>query len=191
MRWIGICERSLELMCHRAATRALAPGTLLGPKQTVQSSIAESHAELEAARLVVRKAACAIDTRGAAHARDDISIIKFYVAGILQRVIDRAIQTHGALGMTDDLPLAYWFRHERAARIYDGADEVHKTVVSRRLLRKHGLTREAFEAKGAHERDRRRKRWSRRRGVRREPARGVAQGDSARQPRHGSDRARH
>ena len=67
-------------------------------------------------------------------AREDISIIKFYVAGVLQNVLDRAIQIHGGLGMTDYTPLAYWYRHERAARIYDGPDEVHKWSLSRRIL---------------------------------------------------------
>ena len=75
-----------------------------------------------------------IDTQRAYAARVQISAIKFTVAGVLQGLLDRAIQVHGALGMTDDTPLAYWFRHERAARIYDGPDEVHKMVVARRVL---------------------------------------------------------
>ena len=83
-------------------------------------------------------AAQKIDRHGQYHARDEISLIKFYVAGVLQRVLDRAIQVHGAMGMTDELPLAYWYRHERAARIYDGADEVHKRSVARRVLRGYG-----------------------------------------------------
>ncbi len=68
-----------------------------------------------------------------------MSLIKFFVADVLQRVLDRAIQTHGALGLTDDTPLAYWYRHERAARIYDGPDEVHKSVVAKRILRGYGI----------------------------------------------------
>ncbi len=80
-------------------------------------------------------AAWKIDTVGAKAARDQISAIKFSVAGTMLRAVDTAIQVHGALGVTDDTILAYWHRHERAARIYDGADEVHKTSLGRRILR--------------------------------------------------------
>ena len=139
MRWIGICERAFELMCARAAQRELAPGKLLGQRQNVQEWIAESRAEISAARLLVLHTAERIDREGAAAAREDISLIKFFVAGIMQKVLDRAIQVHGALGMTDDTVLAYWYRHERAARIYDGPDEVHKAVVARSVLRKYGV----------------------------------------------------
>jgi len=72
-------------------------------------------------------------------ARESISVIKFYVADILQKVIDRAIQVHGALGLTDDTVLSYFFRGERAARIYDGPDEVHKSVVAKRILKGYGV----------------------------------------------------
>jgi alkylation response protein AidB-like acyl-CoA dehydrogenase len=139
MRWIGICERAFELMCTYAAKRELAPGVLLGSKQTVQEWIAESRAEINAARLLVLAAARKIDEDGAAAAREDISMIKFFVAGILQKLLDRAIQTHGARGLTDATLLSYWYRHERAARIYDGPDEVHKSVVARSELKKYGL----------------------------------------------------
>ena len=139
MRWIGISERCLELMCRYAAKRELAPGRLLGSQQVVQHWIAESRAEINAARLLVLDAAAKIDAQGAAAARVDISIIKFYAAGVLGRVIDRAIQAHGGLGVTDDTLLSYWYRHERGARIYDGADEVHKDVVARQELRKYGV----------------------------------------------------
>jgi alkylation response protein AidB-like acyl-CoA dehydrogenase len=87
----------------------------------------------------VHHAARAIDAHGSSGARVEVSCIKFFVAGVLQRVLDRAIQLHGALGMTDDTPLAFFFRHERAARIYDGPDEVHKTVVARQVLKRYGL----------------------------------------------------
>lgn len=140
MRWIGICERSLSLMCERAATRMIRPGKPLGTKQTIQNWIAESRAEIDAARLMVLRTAWQIDSEGIYAARESISLIKFYVAGVLQKVLDRAIQTHGALGMTDDTPIAYWFRHERGARIYDGPDEVHKSVVARRMLRSYGTS---------------------------------------------------
>jgi acyl-CoA dehydrogenase len=140
MRWIGMAERAFDLMCRRAAGRELNPGELLGSKQAVQHWIAESRAEIHASRLMVLDAAERIDREGAAAARVDISLIKFYVAGVLQRVIDRAIQTHGALGITDDTLLAWMARHERAARIYDGPDEVHRSVVAREILKEYGMS---------------------------------------------------
>jgi acyl-CoA dehydrogenase len=138
MRWVGICERAFDLMCSYASRRELSPGVLLGSRQNVQEWIAESRAEINAARLLVLQTARAIDRQGAAAVRKDISLIKFFVAGILQKVLDRAIQVHGALGLTDATLLSYWYRHERAARIYDGPDEVHKTVVARSELKKYG-----------------------------------------------------
>lgn len=141
MRWIGICERAFDLMCERAVTRELSPGKPLGSRQLVQSWIAESRAEIDAARLLVLRTAWRIDREGASVARDDVSIIKFHTAGTLQRVLDRAIQTHGALGITEETPLAFWWRHERGARIYDGADEVHKTSAAKRILERYGMKR--------------------------------------------------
>ncbi len=141
VRWIGICERAFDLMCERAASRELAPGKPLGLRQIVQQWIAESRAEIDAARLLVLRTAWRIDREGAAAARDDVSLIKFHTAAVLQRVLDRAIQTHGALGLTEATPLAFWWRHERGARIYDGADEVHKTAVARRILERYGMKR--------------------------------------------------
>jgi acyl-CoA dehydrogenase len=138
MRWIGICERAYDLMCDYATRRELSPGVMLGSRQNVQEWIAESRAEINAARLLVLNTAYAIDQKGAAAVRADISLIKFYVAGILQKVLDRAIQVHGALGLTDATLLSYWYRHERGARIYDGPDEVHKMVVARAELKKYG-----------------------------------------------------
>jgi len=79
-----------------------------------------------------------IEEKGAKNAREAISTIKFYVAGVLQKVLDRAIQTHGALGITEDTVLSFWFRHERGARIYDGPDEVHKSVLARHILKQYG-----------------------------------------------------
>jgi alkylation response protein AidB-like acyl-CoA dehydrogenase len=139
MRWIGICERAFEMMCTRAASREIAPGRPLATRQTVQEWIAESRAEIDAARLMVLHAAWKMQRAGQRDARVEISTIKFHVAGVLQRVLDRALQVHGALGMTDDTPLAFWYRHERAARIYDGPDEVHKAVVARQVLRGFGM----------------------------------------------------
>jgi acyl-CoA dehydrogenase len=140
MRWMGICERSFDLLCERAARRDLAPGDKLGTRQTIQNWVAESRAEINAARLMVLHAAWKIDREGAKAARDEISLIKFYAADVLMKVVDRALQAHGALGMTDDTILSYYWRHERAARIYDGPDEVHKSVVARRILRGYGLS---------------------------------------------------
>lgn len=139
MRWIGIGERAFDLMCRRAVARELSPGRALGLSDTVQAWIAESRAELDAARLYVMDTARRIDAEGASAARDAIGAIKFHVAGVMQRVLDRAIQVHGALGVTDDTPLAWWYRHERAARIYDGPDEVHKGAIARRILKQYGL----------------------------------------------------
>lgn len=139
MRWVGICERAFDLMCHRAATREIAPGKPLATRQTIQNWIAESRAEIHAARLMVLDTARKIDAQGTYHARVEISLIKFYVANVLQQVLDRAIQTHGALGITDDLLLSHWYRHERGARIYDGPDEVHKSRVARQILKTYGI----------------------------------------------------
>ena len=137
MRWIGICERAFDLMCRHAALREIAPGRTLAETGPVQTWVAESRAEIDAARLLVLQTAHKIDVEGAYAARDDISLIKFHTAGVLQNVLDRAIQIHGALGMTDETPLAFWYRHERAARIYDGPDEVHKWSVARRILSRY------------------------------------------------------
>jgi alkylation response protein AidB-like acyl-CoA dehydrogenase len=134
MRWIGICERAIDLACQHAVRRPLSSSATIADQQAVQHWLAESRAAVDAARLLVLHAAWKIDQVGAAAARVEISAIKFHVADVLLRVVDRAIQVHGALGMTDDTPLAHWYRHERAARIYDGPDEVHKWVVARAML---------------------------------------------------------
>ncbi len=137
MRWIGICNRVFDLMCHRAMTRVISPGKTLAHKQIIQSWIAESAAEIRAARLLVLNTAWTIENLGVKEARQDISLIKFVVANTMQRVIDRALQVHGGLGMTDDTIISFFYRHERAARIYDGADEVHKVSVARRILKEY------------------------------------------------------
>ncbi len=139
MRWLGICERAFDMMCRRAATRELGPGKLLGEKQTIQNWIAESRAEIDAARLAVLHAAWRIDAVGQKAARVEVSAIKFHVARVLRDVLERAIQTHGALGITDDTVLSFFYRHERGAQIYDGPDEVHKSVVAREILTRYGL----------------------------------------------------
>jgi acyl-CoA dehydrogenase len=139
MRFIGICERALDMMCRYAVTRHLSGASKpLASRQVVQMWIAESRADIDAARYMVLHAAHGIDAHGAKAMKEAISTIKFFVANVLQRVLDRAVQTHGALGVTDDTMLSYWYRHERAARIYDGPDEVHKTVLARSILKPYG-----------------------------------------------------
>ena len=137
MRWIGICERVFDMMCTRAASRDLNPGKPLAEKQTIQHWIAESRAEIKASRLMVMDTAFNMQTRGTKAVRQDISMIKFFVADVLMKVIDRAIQVHGALGITDDTLLSFWYRHERGARIYDGPDEVHKSSLARSILKSY------------------------------------------------------
>lgn len=137
MRWMGVCERAFDLMCQRAVTRNISPDKPLASKQFVQGWIAESRAEINAARLMVLQAAWTIDHYGAKAARDQISLIKFTAANTMMRVVDRALQAHGGLGVTDYTPLAAFYRMERASRIYDGTDEVHKLSVARRILRRY------------------------------------------------------
>jgi acyl-CoA dehydrogenase len=135
MRWIGICERAFLLMCEYAKSRDMGDGQKLSDKQTVQNWIAESRAEINAARYMVLHTAYKIDKEGTKAARHDISAIKFFVADVLMKVLDRSIQTHGALGITDDTLLSFWYRHERGARIYDGPDEVHKSSLAKQILK--------------------------------------------------------
>ena len=137
MRWIGICNRAFDLMVARARDRIIAPDRKLAHKQIIQSWIAECAADIQAARLMVLHAAWMIENKGKKEARKEISLIKFVVANVMQKVIDRALQVHGGLGMTDDTILAFYYRHERAARIYDGADEVHKISVAKRILKEY------------------------------------------------------
>ncbi len=137
MRWLGIASRSFDLMCDYANRRVITEdGETLADRQVIQHWVAELDAEIRGARLLTLHTAWKIDTVGAKAARDEISAIKFSVAETMLRTVDTAIQVHGALGVTDDTILSYWYRHERAARIYDGADEVHKTSLGRRLLRR-------------------------------------------------------
>jgi acyl-CoA dehydrogenase len=132
MRWLGISRRSFEMMCKYSLTR-VSFGEPLANKQTVQNWIADSAAEMNAARLMTLHAAWMMD-RGE-DARVEISLIKFYGARVMHDVIDRAIQVHGALGFSKDTPLEYFYREARAARIYDGPDEVHRMVVARKILK--------------------------------------------------------
>jgi alkylation response protein AidB-like acyl-CoA dehydrogenase len=132
MRWLGQMERAFELMCRRALERE-AFGGPLAEKQTVQNWIADSAAEIQACRLLTLDAAHKIDQGD--EARVEISLIKFYAARVLGDVIDRAVQVHGALGLTDRSPLSTMYAMARGGRIYDGPDEVHRMVVSRRILK--------------------------------------------------------
>jgi acyl-CoA dehydrogenase len=132
MRWLGQMQRAFELLCTRALERE-AFGSRLADKQTVQNWIADSAADIQACRLMTLDAAHKID--GGDEARVEISLIKFYAARVLNEVIDRALQVHGGLGLTDRTPLAVMYVMARGARIYDGPDEVHRMVVSRRILK--------------------------------------------------------
>ncbi|MCH8815424.1 MAG: acyl-CoA dehydrogenase family protein [Chloroflexi bacterium] len=131
MRWLGQMQRAFGLMCNRALNRS-AFGSLLAEKQTVQNWIADSVAEIQACRLLTLHAAQKIDS--GEDSRVEISLIKFWGARTLHDVIDRAIQVHGALGVSGDTPLESMYRAARAARIYDGPDEVHRMVVARKVL---------------------------------------------------------
>ena len=132
MRWIGAAQRSFEMMCEYALERK-SFGEALANKQTVQNWIADAAAEIEAARLLTLKAAWKLDREE--DARIEISVIKFFAARVLHDVIDRAIQVHGALGYSKDTPLEMFYRDARAARIYDGPDEVHRQAVAQRILK--------------------------------------------------------
>jgi alkylation response protein AidB-like acyl-CoA dehydrogenase len=132
MRWLGQMQRAFELMCSRALEREVFGGPL-AEKQTVQNWIADSAADIQACRLLTLDAAHKIDQGD--EARVEISLVKFFAARALNEIIDRAIQVHGGLGLTDRTPLAAMWAMARAARIYDGPDEVHRMVVSRRILK--------------------------------------------------------
>ena len=132
MRWLGQMQRAFELMCTYALERETFGGPL-AEKQTVQNWIADSAAEIQACRLLTLDAAHKIDQGD--EARVEVSVIKFYAARVLHDVVDRAVQVHGARGLTDATPLAGMLSLARGARIYDGPDEVHRMVVSRRILR--------------------------------------------------------
>ena len=139
MRWVGIAERALDMMCRYAANRQIEEGVALGEKQFIQGFISESRVEIDASRLLVLRTAYNIDKLGAAKVRDQISAIKFYVANVMLQVLDRAIQVHGGLGVSDDTILSSLYRHERGARIWDGADEVHKQNLALSILKNYGL----------------------------------------------------
>ena len=132
MRWLGQMQRAFELMCSRALERE-AFGGPLADKQTVQNWVADSAAEIHACRLMTYDAARRVDE--GSEARVEISMLKFYAAAALSNVLDRAVQVHGGLGLTDRSPLGQMWAMARGAHIYDGPDEVHRMVVSRRILK--------------------------------------------------------
>lgn len=131
MRWLGQAQRAFELMIERANER-FAHGSLLAEKGEIRRYVAESVADIQAARLLTLDAARRL--AAGEDARVEISLIKFWGARALHDVIDRSIQVHGALGVTGDRPLERMYREARYARIYDGPDEVHRSVVARRVL---------------------------------------------------------
>ena len=134
MRWLGVAKRAFDMLCERSTYR-VAHGSVLAGHQTVQNWIADSAAEMQAARLMTLHAAWRMDTEGVAAARTDIAMIKYFGARVLHDVVDRALQAHGSLGYSTDLPLEAMYRYARAARIYDGPDEVHRASVARQILR--------------------------------------------------------
>jgi len=134
MRWLGQMQRAFELMCRYANGRE-AFGGPLAEKGTVQNWVADSAAEIQACRLLTMDAARKIDE--GSEARVEVALLKVYAANVLVEVIDRAIQVHGARGLTDETPLARMAMNARAARIYDGPDEVHRMTAARRILRSY------------------------------------------------------
>jgi acyl-CoA dehydrogenase len=135
MRTVGIAERAIELMCKRANTR-WTHGSYLADKANIQEWIADSRIEIDSTRLMVMNAAWKMDHEGKRNARNEIAEIKVMAANMVMRVLDRAIQLYGAAGVSDDFPIARFWRDSRALRIADGPDEVHRMTIARRELRK-------------------------------------------------------
>ena len=132
MRWLGQMQRAFELMCEYSLQRETSTGKL-ADKQTIQNWIADSYVEIQACRFMTLDAAHKIDSGD--EARVEVSAIKFFAAKVMNDVIDRAIQVHGARGLTDETPLAHMAMMARGGRIYDGPDEVHRQVVAKRILK--------------------------------------------------------
>ncbi|NRA46772.1 MAG: acyl-CoA dehydrogenase family protein [Oligoflexales bacterium] len=145
MRWIGLATRAFDLMCERAVNRQIKPDQSLGQNPLIQTWIAECKAEIEASRLMVLQTAHIIENHGQKEAKAYISMIKFKCAQMLQQVLDKAIQVHGAMGVSDDTVLAYLYREERASRIYDGPDEVHKISLAKHILRQRNSNKSTKE----------------------------------------------
>jgi acyl-CoA dehydrogenase len=136
MRWLGQARRAFDMMCERALSR-YSHGSLLAEKQMIQDFIAESYIDIETAKMLCMKAAWHMDQHGASKSRVEIAAIKVYGTKMLYNVIDRAIQVHGALGYTTDMPLEEMYRNARASRLVDGADEVHKVTIARQMLKRY------------------------------------------------------
>jgi acyl-CoA dehydrogenase len=136
MRWLGLARRAFDMLCERSLYRPVRGG-LLADRQTVQNWIADSAAEMQAARLMTLQAAWKIDTAGSSAARLDVSLIKIFGAKVLHDVIDRALQLHGSLGFSADMPLEFMYRFARHARLVDGADEVHRESAARQILKRY------------------------------------------------------
>ena len=134
MRWIGMMQRAFDMMCERSLSR-YTHGSLLSDKQSIQNYIADSAAQMHAARLMTLHAAWKIDQVGASAARTEIAMIKYFGSRALFDVVDKAIQVHGSLGYSTDLPLELMFRQARSFSIVDGPDEIHRVTVARRTLR--------------------------------------------------------
>jgi acyl-CoA dehydrogenase len=135
MRSIGVAERTLEAMCRRVQAR-IAFGKPLAEQGTIRADIAESRMEIEQARLLTMKAAYMMDTVGNKAARGELAMVKVVVPRITLRVLDRAIQAHGAAGVSDDFPLAAAWAHTRTLRLADGPDEVHREAIAKLELGK-------------------------------------------------------
>ena len=138
MRSIGVAERAVELMCRRVQSR-IAFGRPLADQGTIRADIAESRMEIEQARLLTMKAAAMMDTVGNKAARNELAMVKVVVPRMTLRVLDRAIQAHGAAGVCDDFPLAAMWAHTRTLRLADGPDEVHREAIARTELKKSSV----------------------------------------------------
>jgi acyl-CoA dehydrogenase len=135
MRLIGVAERALESMCARVRSR-VAFGKALSEQGTIRADIAESRMEIEQARLITMNAAHLMDTVGNKVARGELAMVKVIVPRMTQRVLDRAIQAHGAAGVSDDFFLAKAWAHTRTIRLADGPDEVHREAIAKLELNK-------------------------------------------------------
>ena len=136
MRYLGQMARAFDMLCERALSR-FAHGSVLAEKQTVQNWIADSWIQLHAARLMVLQAAWKTDQVGSSGARTEIAATKVFVSGALHDVVDRALQIHGALGYSEDMPLEGMYRLARALPIMDGPDEVHRVTIARQVLKEY------------------------------------------------------
>jgi acyl-CoA dehydrogenase len=144
MRMLGIAERALAYMCRRASSR-VAFGKRISEQTVTQERIAESRIMIDSARLLVMKAAFMMDTVGNKVARSEIAMIKVLVPNVACKILDWAIQVHGAGGMSQDFPLAEMYAHQRALRFADGPDEVHRNAIAKLELGKHAMSSEPVE----------------------------------------------